>query len=100
VKNTDAWDDNSNLMQNDTKQAAESNLSIAGRDHNPGTMAGWMVGAGITGGQVFDARDAGDYKTQEQPISAHDRHSTMLPDGDESQEADLLLQRPGHWTAS
>ena len=93
MKNTDAWDDHSNLMKNDTKQAAESDLSTAGlltdlnlrgligstivlchgeferipisqcgggRDHNPGTMAGWMVGAGITGGQVFGARDDGD----------------------------------------
>ena len=49
-----------------------------GRDHNPGTMTGWMAGAGIKGGQVIGASDEFGYKAQEQPISPHDLHATML----------------------
>ena len=49
-----------------------------GRDHNPGTMAIWMAGAGIKGGQVIGASDDFGYKAVEQPVSYHDLHATML----------------------
>jgi len=49
-----------------------------GRDHNPGTMTGWMAGAGIKGGQVIGASDDFGYKAEQQPVSAHDLHATML----------------------
>jgi len=49
-----------------------------GRDHNPGTMTVWMAGAGIQGGQVVGSSDEFGYKAQEQPISVHDLHATML----------------------
>jgi uncharacterized protein (DUF1501 family) len=49
-----------------------------GRDHNPGTQTVLMAGAGITGGQVIGASDEFGYKAQEQPISYHDLHATML----------------------
>ena len=49
-----------------------------GRDHNPGTMTAWMAGAGIQGGQVIGSSDEFGYKAQEQPISVHDLHATML----------------------
>jgi hypothetical protein len=49
-----------------------------GRDHNPGTMTVWMAGAGIKGGQVVGSSDEFGYKAQEQPISVHDLHATML----------------------
>jgi hypothetical protein len=49
-----------------------------GRDHNPGTMTVWMAGAGIRGGQVIGASDEFGYKAQEQPISVHDLHATLL----------------------
>ena len=49
-----------------------------GRDHNPGVMTGWMAGAGIQGGQVIGASDEFGYKAEEQPVSPHDMHATML----------------------
>ena len=49
-----------------------------GRDHNPGTMTAWMAGAGIQGGQVIGASDEFGYRAQEQPISVHDLHATIL----------------------
>ncbi len=49
-----------------------------GRDHNPGTMTMWMAGAGIQGGQVIGASDEFGYKAEQQPISVHDLHATML----------------------
>ena len=45
-----------------------------GRDHNPGTMTGWMAGAGIQGGQVIGASDEFGCKAAEQRMSAHDLH--------------------------
>ncbi|MDA1094362.1 MAG: DUF1501 domain-containing protein [Acidobacteria bacterium] len=111
VQDTDTWDAHSNLIENHTQHAAESDLPIAGlltdlkarglldetlvlwhgefgrmpisqrgvgRDHNPGTMTGWMAGAGIQGGQVIGASDEFGYKAEQQPISAHDLHATML----------------------
>ena len=49
-----------------------------GRDHNPGAMTIWMAGAKIKGGQIIGASDEFGYKAEEQPISVHDLHATML----------------------
>ena len=49
-----------------------------GRDHNPGTQTVLMFGAGIKGGQTIGASDEFGYKAQDQPISYHDLHATML----------------------
>ena len=49
-----------------------------GRDHNPGAMSTWMAGARIKGGQVIGASDEFGYKAEQQPISIHDLHATML----------------------
>jgi hypothetical protein len=49
-----------------------------GRDHNPGAMTIWMAGARIQGGQVIGSTDEFGYKAQEQPISVHDLHATIL----------------------
>ena len=49
-----------------------------GRDHNPGAMTIWMAGAGIKGGQVIGASDEFGYKAEQQPISYHDLHATIL----------------------
>ncbi len=49
-----------------------------GRDHNPGTQTVLMFGAGIKGGQVIGASDDFGYKAQQQPISYHDLHATIL----------------------
>ena len=49
-----------------------------GRDHNPGAMTVWMAGAGIQGGQTIGATDEFGYKAEQQPISTHDLHATIL----------------------
>ncbi len=49
-----------------------------GRDHNPGAMTIWMAGARIRGGQVIGASDEFGYKAEQQPISIHDLHATIL----------------------
>ena len=49
-----------------------------GRDHNPGTQTVLMFGAGIKGGQVIGSSDEFGYKAEDQPISYHDLHATML----------------------
>jgi hypothetical protein len=49
-----------------------------GRDHNPGAQTVLMAGAGVRGGQVIGSSDEFGYKAEEQPISYHDLHATML----------------------
>ena len=49
-----------------------------GRDHNPGAMSIWMAGAKIKGGQIIGSTDEFGYKAEEQPISVHDLHATIL----------------------
>jgi len=49
-----------------------------GRDHNPGAMTVWMAGAGIRGGQTIGATDDFGYKAEQQPVSYHDLHATIL----------------------
>jgi hypothetical protein len=49
-----------------------------GRDHNPGAQTVLMFGAGIKGGQAIGSSDEFGYKAEEQPISYHDLHATML----------------------
>jgi hypothetical protein len=49
-----------------------------GRDHNPGAMAVWMAGAGIKGGQVIGASDEFGLKAEQQVMSVHDLHATIL----------------------
>jgi hypothetical protein len=49
-----------------------------GRDHNPGTMSMWMAGARIQGGQAIGSSDEFGYKAEQQPISVHDLHATIL----------------------
>ena len=111
VQNTDTWDAHSNLKENHSQHAAETDKPIAalltdlkargmldstlivwhaefgrmpisqrgvGRDHNPGTMTGWMAGAGIQGGQAIGASDVFGYKAEQQRVSPHDLHATML----------------------
>jgi hypothetical protein len=49
-----------------------------GRDHNPGAMSMWMAGAKVKGGQAIGASDEFGYKAEQQPISIHDLHATVL----------------------
>lgn len=49
-----------------------------GRDHNPGTQSLWMAGAGIRGGQAIGASDEFGYMAEQQVLTVHDLHATML----------------------
>ena len=49
-----------------------------GRDHNPHAMTAWMAGAGIRGGQSVGATDEYGYKAEQQVLTYHDLHATML----------------------
>lgn len=49
-----------------------------GRDHNPHAMTIWFAGAGIEGGQSIGATDEFGYKAEEQVVTYHDVHATML----------------------
>lgn len=49
-----------------------------GRDHNPHAMTAWMAGAGIRGGQSIGATDEFGYKAEQQVLTYHDIHATML----------------------
>jgi hypothetical protein len=49
-----------------------------GRDHNPGAMTIFLAGAGIQGGQKIGATDEVGYKAEEQVITPHDLHATLL----------------------
>ncbi len=49
-----------------------------GRDHNPGTMSIWLAGAGIKGGQAIGASDEFGYKAEQQVVTVHDLHATVL----------------------
>ena len=49
-----------------------------GRDHNPGAMTTFLAGAGIQGGQKIGATDEFGYKAEQQVVSCHDLHATVL----------------------
>ena len=49
-----------------------------GRDHNPGTMTVFMTGAGIKGGQQIGQSDDVGYKAEDQKITNHDLHASIL----------------------
>ena len=49
-----------------------------GRDHNPGAMTVFMAGAGIQGGQQIGSSDDVGYKAEDQKITNHDLHASIL----------------------
>jgi Protein of unknown function (DUF1501) len=49
-----------------------------GRDHNPGAMTVFMAGAGVQGGQSIGTTDDVGYKAEEQRVTSHDLHATLL----------------------
>jgi uncharacterized protein (DUF1501 family) len=49
-----------------------------GRDHNPGAMSIWMAGARIQGGMTIGATDEFGYKAEQQVLTVHDLHATIL----------------------
>ena len=49
-----------------------------GRDHNPGAMTVFMTGAGVQGGQQIGSSDDVGYKAEDQKITNHDLHASIL----------------------
>jgi len=49
-----------------------------GRDHNPWGYSVWLAGAGVKGGMSYGATDPFGFRAQENPITAHDFHATIL----------------------
>ena len=55
-----------------------SNQPKQGRDHNHYGFTVWMAGGGIKGGTVYGSTDEFGFAAQENPVSAHDLHATIL----------------------
>ena len=53
-------------------------LGNNGRDHNPEGFTVWLAGGGVKGGTSYGATDAFGYKAEQNPLSIHDVHATML----------------------
>ncbi|MCP3693106.1 MAG: DUF1501 domain-containing protein, partial [Planctomycetaceae bacterium] len=49
-----------------------------GRDHNPEGFTIWLAGGGVKGGTSYGATDAFGYKAEQNPLTIHDVHATML----------------------
>lgn len=49
-----------------------------GRDHNPEGFTVWLAGGGVKGGTSYGATDAFGYKAEQNPLTIHDVHATML----------------------
>lgn len=52
--------------------------SKLGRDHNHYGFSVWLAGGGIRGGTVYGATDEFGFKAEENPVSVHDLHATIL----------------------
>ncbi len=52
--------------------------STQGRDHNHYGFSVWMAGGGIKGGTVHGSTDEFGFAAQENPVSVHDLHATIL----------------------
>ena len=55
-----------------------SNQPKQGRDHNHYGFTVWMAGGGIKGGTIYGSTDEFGFAAQENPVSAHDLHATIL----------------------
>jgi hypothetical protein len=49
-----------------------------GRDHNPHAMTYWLAGGGVKGGTKYGATDEIGFKAEENRVSVHDLHATIL----------------------
>ena len=50
----------------------------AGRDHNKSGFSVWMAGAGLQPGIAYGATDEIGWKAEENPVTWHDFHATVL----------------------
>ncbi|MAV34919.1 MAG: sulfatase [Planctomycetaceae bacterium] len=53
-------------------------LGNDGRDHNPDGFTVWLAGGGVRGGMSYGATDPLGYKAEQDPLSIHDLHATVL----------------------
>ena len=49
-----------------------------GRDHNNKAFTLWMAGGGVKGGYAYGKSDQYGFDVEENPVSIHDRHATLL----------------------
>ncbi len=49
-----------------------------GRDHNPNGFTCWLAGAGVKKGFSYGATDAFGYRAEQDPVTPHDFHATIL----------------------
>jgi hypothetical protein len=57
---------------------AQGNKGPIGRDHHNKAMSMWLAGAGIQRGITFGSTDDLGYAAQENVVTVHDLHATML----------------------
>jgi len=50
----------------------------SGRDHNPFGFTMWAAGGGFRPGTSYGATDEFGYKAEENPVSIHELHATVL----------------------
>ena len=56
----------------------KTDISTAGRDHNPRGFTVWMAGGGCKGGTIYGATDELGYRAVEKKVSIADWHATIL----------------------
>ena len=49
-----------------------------GRDHNPYGFSVWLAGGGIRGGTAYGSTDEFGFQAQQNPVTVHDLHATIL----------------------
>jgi len=57
--------------------------------NNPGAQSIWMAGARIRGGQAIGASDEFGYKAEQQVVTGHDLHATILYQGRQMRLTDV-----------
>ena len=61
-----------------TVELGGDGVALAGRDHNHYGFSVWMAGGGIKGGTTYGATDDFGFAAQDNPVSVHDLHATIL----------------------
>jgi len=61
-----------------TTQAGQKNINQVGRDHHIDGYTIWLAGGGVQGGLTYGSTDEFGLAAQDQPVSIHDLHATIL----------------------
>ncbi len=61
-----------------TVELKNDGQSRLGRDHNHYGFSVWLAGGGVKGGMAYGATDEFGFKAEENPVSVHDLHATIL----------------------